>query len=29
MQKITEILSQKISENHQKIEDFFAKKFRA
>ena len=28
MQKITEILSQKISENHQKIEDFFAKKFR-
>ncbi|MES2961780.1 MAG: glutamate--cysteine ligase [Pseudomonadota bacterium] len=28
MQKITAILSQKISENHQKIEDFFAQKFR-
>ena len=27
MQKITEILSQKISDNYQKIEDFFAKKF--
>jgi glutamate--cysteine ligase len=29
MQKITEILAQKISENREKISDFFAKKFTA
>ncbi len=29
MHKITEILAQKISENHEKISDFFAKKFSA